>query len=93
VWFFSMAFRIVKSFRRQATMTTGEGEQANLWLVDLSQAIEEAGGRLSPGMTLPEQTVSIVPASLFAPRAGLADLVKANLGHGLYALPQANPAG
>jgi hypothetical protein len=27
---------------------------------------------------------------LLIQRAGLADLVKANLGHGLYALPQAN---
>ncbi|MDR2450596.1 MAG: hypothetical protein LBE85_02245 [Candidatus Accumulibacter sp.] len=47
---------------------SGEGDQANLWLIDLSRAIEEMGGVFSPGTTLPEQTVSIVPASLFAPR-------------------------
>ncbi|MBU3059916.1 Ig domain-containing protein, partial [Pseudomonas indica] len=52
--------------------------------------LQGLGGKLAVGATLAEQTVSIVPASVFAPRAGLADLVKANLGHGVYAVPQGN---
>jgi hypothetical protein len=36
------------------------------------------------------QTVRVTPASELAPRAGLVDLVKANFGHGVYAVPQDN---
>lgn len=66
----------------------GAAEQSKLWTLDLTAAL--AGGKLAAGATLAGQTVTITPLSRFAPRAGMADLVKANLGHGIYAVPQDN---
>ncbi|HNB45966.1 MAG TPA: putative Ig domain-containing protein, partial [Burkholderiaceae bacterium] len=70
--------------------TRGSGDPADLWVLDLSTALHNLGGKLAVGGTLTGQTVTLVPASRFAPRAGLADLVKAKLGHGVYAVPQNN---
>jgi len=66
------------------------GEQSGLWVLDLTTTLQGLGGSLAVGATLADQTVTIVPLSLFAPKAGLADLAKANLGHGVYAYPQDN---
>ncbi|HLF95978.1 MAG TPA: CARDB domain-containing protein, partial [Methylococcaceae bacterium] len=68
----------------------GGGDQSDLWLLDLSAGLQSLGGKLPVGATLADQTVTLVPASRFATLAGMADLVKANLGHGVYALPQPN---
>jgi hypothetical protein len=68
----------------------GEGEQSDLWLLDLTAAIDDLDGSFRAGATLAGQTVSIIPASRFAPRAGLSDLVKVNLGHGIYAFAPDN---
>ncbi|MCM8597201.1 MAG: putative Ig domain-containing protein, partial [Candidatus Accumulibacter sp.] len=72
----------------------GAGDQSDLWVLDLGSALQTAfpGGKLAAGATLAEQTVSIVPASHFGQRAGMAELIKANLGHGVYAAPQENVA-
>ncbi|HRD90794.1 MAG TPA: putative Ig domain-containing protein, partial [Accumulibacter sp.] len=70
--------------------TSGSGDPADLWVLDLTTALHNLGGKLAVGATLTGQTVTLVPASRFAPRAGLADLVKAKLGHGVYAVPQNN---
>ncbi|MBL8395672.1 MAG: hypothetical protein JNK99_13155, partial [Candidatus Accumulibacter sp.] len=75
-----------------AGATPGSGDQSDLWLLDLGEALQKLGGKLAVGATIAEQTVSIVPASRFAVRAGMADLLKANLGHGIYAAPQTNQA-
>ena len=68
----------------------GSANQANLWLLNISEALAAAGGRLSVDATLAAQTVTVVRLSLFATQAGMQDLVKANLGHGVYAYPQDN---
>ncbi|MDR0673568.1 MAG: putative Ig domain-containing protein, partial [Zoogloeaceae bacterium] len=68
----------------------GNGDQADLWLLDLTAAIDDLGGKFAAGVTLAEQTVSVVPSSRFARQAGLSDLVKANLGHGIYAFAPDN---
>ena len=47
-----------------------------------------SGGKFAAGATISGQTVSVTPASVFATRAGMADLVKFNLGHGVYASPK-----
>jgi hypothetical protein len=75
-----------------AGATAGGGDQADLWVLDLGSALLALGGRLPAGATITNQTVSIVPgnrlAGVLSLRAGMAELVKANLGHGIYALPQ-----
>ncbi|EXI65626.1 MAG: rhombotarget A [Candidatus Accumulibacter adjunctus] len=73
-----------------AGAVAGGGEQADLWLIDLGNALNDLGGKLAAGATIAGQTVSIVPASRFAAYAGIASIVKANLGHGVYAAPRAN---
>ncbi|HEX8964211.1 MAG TPA: putative Ig domain-containing protein, partial [Rhodocyclaceae bacterium] len=70
--------------------STGSGDQSDLWTIDLTAALQGLGGKLSAGATLAGQTVTVVPAGQFATRAGMADLVKFNLGHGVYAMPQEN---
>jgi subtilase family serine protease len=70
--------------------TTGGGDQADLWTIDLSAALQANGGNFAVGATITGQTITVTPASVFATRAGMADLVKFNLGHGVYAVPQAN---
>ena len=69
---------------------SGAGDPSDLWVLDLTAALHDLGGKLAVGATLTGQTVTLVPASRFSTRAGLADLVKANLGHGVYAVPQNN---
>ncbi|MER2625129.1 MAG: putative Ig domain-containing protein, partial [Accumulibacter sp.] len=75
-----------------AGATTGGGDQADLWVLDLGSALLALGGRLPAGATINDQTVTIVPGNRLAAAlslsAGMAELVKANLGHGIYALPQ-----
>jgi subtilase family serine protease len=75
-----------------AGATAGDGDQGDLWLLDLGSALQALGGRLPAGATIADQTVSIIPGNRLAGalslRAGMAELVKANLGHGIYALPQ-----
>ncbi|HEX4879001.1 MAG TPA: putative Ig domain-containing protein, partial [Limnobacter sp.] len=68
----------------------GTGDQSSLWMLNLNTALVAAGGRLKTGSSLAPVTVSMVPAATFASRAGMADLVKATLGHGVYAYPQGN---
>ncbi|WP_346949757.1 putative Ig domain-containing protein, partial [Dyella sp.] len=68
--------------------TQGTGDQSDLWVLDLTSALQALGGKLAVGATLANQTISEVPASHFG--GGLADLAKFNLGHGVYAVPQAN---
>ncbi|HAY08473.1 MAG TPA: hypothetical protein DCY18_00810, partial [Thauera sp.] len=68
----------------------GGGDQSELWVLDLTTALQGLGGKLAVGATLAGVTVSIVPAGDLAPRGGIADLVKANLGHGIYAYPHPN---
>ncbi|MDK2126935.1 putative Ig domain-containing protein, partial [Parachitinimonas caeni] len=66
----------------------GSGEQSDLWLLDLSAALKD--GKLAAGETLADQTVTLVPAERFGTAPGSGPLVKANLGHGVYALPYQN---
>jgi hypothetical protein len=73
-----------------AGAVAGGGEQADLWLIDLGDALNDLGGKLAAGATIAGQTVSIVPASRFAAYAGIASIVRANLGHGVYAAPREN---
>jgi len=68
----------------------GGGDQSDLWTIDLSSALLASGGKFAAGATITGQTITVTPASLFATRAGMADLVKFNLGHGVYAVPQEN---
>ena len=69
---------------------SGTGDQSDLWIMDLSAGLAAAGGKLVVGGVISNQTVTIVPASLFGTMAGAATLVKANLGAGIYAMPQEN---
>jgi hypothetical protein len=64
----------------------GPAMQGNLWELDLSSALQAAGGSLAVGATLSGITVSVRPAS----NLGDGALVKFNLGHGVYAMPYAN---
>ncbi len=73
-----------------ASANIGGGDQSDLWTIDLSAALLASGGKFAAGATITGQTITVVPASLFATRAGMADLVKFNLGHGVYAVPQEN---
>ncbi|HAY28075.1 MAG TPA: hypothetical protein DCY47_11380, partial [Candidatus Accumulibacter sp.] len=73
-----------------AGAVAGGGEQADLWLIDLGDALNDLGGKLAAGATIAAQTISIVPASRFSAYAGIASIVKANLGHGVYAAPREN---
>ncbi len=73
-----------------ASADIGGGDQSDLWTIDLSPALLASGGKFAAGATITGQTITVTPASLFATRAGMADLVKFNLGHGVYALPLEN---
>ncbi|MDZ4255508.1 MAG: putative Ig domain-containing protein, partial [Sulfuritalea sp.] len=66
------------------------GPSDDLWTLDLTAALQLLGGELAVGATLANQTVTVTPASNFATRAGMADLVKFNLGQSIYAAPQDN---
>ncbi len=69
----------------------GEGDFDDLWVLDLTDAIRAmAGGKFKVGAKIENLTVTIVPASQLTSRTGLSELVKANLGHGIFAVPQAN---
>ena len=70
--------------------TAGNGDQSDLWTIDLSAALLASGGQFTVGATISNQTITVTPASVFATRAGMTDLVKFNLGHGVYAVPQVN---
>jgi hypothetical protein len=65
-------------------------QHSELWTIDLSAALQTLGGRLAVGATIAGQTVRVTPGSELAPRAGLVELLKTNLGHGVYAFPQDN---
>jgi hypothetical protein len=65
-------------------------QRSELWTIDLSAALQTLGGRLAVGATIAGQTVRVTPGSELAPRAGLVELLKTNLGHGVYAFPQDN---
>jgi hypothetical protein len=69
---------------------TGTADQSNLWLIYLSPGLAAAGGKLVAGGTISNLTVTIVPANQFGAMAGAQTLVKADLGHGIYAMPQEN---
>ena len=68
----------------------GSGNQSDLWVMDLIFGLQALGGQLTVGATLGNETVTVKPASSFGTLAGAADLVKVNLGHGVYAVPQEN---
>ena len=68
----------------------GNDAQAELWTIDLSEALRARGGGLAAGATIAARTIRVIPAGEFALRAGLADLRKVNLEHGVYAFPQDN---
>ncbi len=70
--------------------TQGTGDQADLWLIDLTAGLQATGGKLGVGATLANQTVSVRPASIFGTSPGSSTLVKFNLGHGIYAVPYDN---
>ena len=65
----------------------GGGDQQDLWLINLNAALATTGGVLRAGATLPTQTVSVIPANRFGTGSANGAIVKANLGHGLYAVP------
>jgi hypothetical protein len=67
--------------------SAGGGDQSELWVIDLTAALQAAGGRLVPGATLARQTVSIRSAADFGTTPGGGELVKVDLGHGIYAVP------
>lgn len=66
----------------------GSGLQDGLWLLDLSAGLQAFGNKLPVGATLASQTVTLRPLSTLSP--ALVQLIKADMGHQLYALPQAN---
>ena len=66
----------------------GSGLQDGLWLLDLSAGLQAFGNKLPVGATLASQTVTLRPLSALSP--ALVQLMKADMGHQLYALPQAN---
>ncbi|MFO0444029.1 MAG: putative Ig domain-containing protein, partial [Betaproteobacteria bacterium] len=69
--------------------SAGSGEQAELWIIDLKDALAARGGRLASGQTLGDLLVTVQPAARFG-TGGSGALVKANLGHGVYAVPYDN---
>ncbi|MDB5858608.1 MAG: hypothetical protein JWQ76_2297, partial [Ramlibacter sp.] len=66
----------------------GSGGQSELWVLDLTAGLQAFGNKLPAGATLLGQTVTIRPLS--SASAGLAALVKAEFGHGIYAIPLEN---
>ncbi|HEV6968357.1 Ig-like domain-containing protein [Roseateles sp.] len=68
--------------------TRGDGAQADLWVLDLTAALQ--GHPLKTGETLSNRTVSVRPASSFGTTPGSGQIVKADLGHGIYAVPYDN---
>jgi len=68
----------------------GNAEQSDLWLINLSDALQASGGKLLAGATISNQTITVVPDTMFGAMAGAKTLAKADLGHGIYALPQEN---
>ncbi|MFN9747507.1 MAG: putative Ig domain-containing protein, partial [Betaproteobacteria bacterium] len=69
--------------------SAGSGEQDELWVIDLKDALTARGGRLASGQTLSDLLVTVQPAARFGTGAS-GTLVKANLGHGIYAVPYDN---
>ncbi|HSV48544.1 MAG TPA: hypothetical protein VLJ58_22340, partial [Ramlibacter sp.] len=68
----------------------GTGAQGGLWVINLSAGLLANGNKLRPGLTLPPQTITVVPRSVFGSAVGNAALPKFDLGHGVYAVPLAN---
>ncbi|MES2942354.1 MAG: putative Ig domain-containing protein, partial [Pseudomonadota bacterium] len=70
--------------------TQGLDGQSDLWLIDLTPALQASNGKFAVGQTLLNQTITVRPASSFGTTPGSGTLVKFNLSHGVYAAPLAN---
>ncbi|UUZ69428.1 putative Ig domain-containing protein [Polaromonas sp. P2-4] len=73
-----------------AGTTGGNGDQSDLWILNVTAGLQALGGKLAVGATLANQTITVMPANRFGTQAGMASLAKFNLGHGVYAVPQEN---
>lgn len=73
-----------------AGATQGKGDRSELWILNLTDALAGIGGKLAPGATLADQTVTVIPADAVGGPGDLPGLAKFKLGQDIYAVPQTN---
>ncbi len=68
-------------------VSDGAQDGSSYWTLDLTAALDAQGGVLAAGATLANQTVTVGPSAALLAATGTGQLVKFNMGSGVYAVP------